>query len=169
MTKKQLPVRKQNRIKDFDYSSVGAYFITMCVKDKKCLLWKAGYKYTEAAPDIELSKYGMAVEQAIKSIPVHYPLVAVDKYVIMPNHIHLILSIHWDSSGSAMRSPTVSNVINQMKGSVTKRIGFSLWQRSFHDHVIRNADDYGEIYSYIDTNPMKWDLDCFYVLREEAT
>ncbi len=141
----------------------------MCVKNNKCLLWRRGYKYTEASPDIKLSRYGMAVEWAIKNIPAHYPLVDVDKYVIMPNHIHLILSIRCGPGGSAMRSPTVSNVINQMKGSVTKSIGFSLWQRSFHDHVIRNANDYDKIYAYIDNNPINWDIDCFYVDLEETS
>jgi REP element-mobilizing transposase RayT len=84
-------------------------------------------------------------------------MVSVDWFVIMPNHIHMILRIHTnnneDTSGRAMRAPTGSTVINQMKGWVTKRIGFSIWQKLFHDHIIRDEADYGRIADYIRNNP----------------
>lgn len=66
-----------------------------------------------------------------------------------------------------MVAPTISTVVQQMKGYVTKAIGFSLWQRSFHDHVVRDKKDYREIWNYIDTNPMKWEEDVFF--PKEAT
>jgi len=85
----------------------------------------------------------------------------VDKYVIMPNHIHLILLIS-DDHGRAMRAPTISTVVNQLKGYVSKQIGYSIWQKLFHDHIIRNNADYLDIWKYIDENPVRWHEDCFY-------
>ncbi|MBQ2705051.1 MAG: transposase, partial [Clostridia bacterium] len=96
-----------------------------------------------------------------------YPCVKIDKYVIMPNHMHLILRI--DNDGRGNPSPTVSNVVGWLKYSITKQInrnhdtaGNIIFQRSFHDHVIRDYDDYLKIWQYIDTNPAKWQDDCFY-------
>lgn len=58
--------------------------------------------------------------------------------------------------------PTISRIIQQFKGAVTKQIGFALWQKSFHDHIIRDEREYEKIYAYIETNPLKWREDCFY-------
>jgi len=69
------------------------------------------------------------------------------------------------NDGRAMRAPTattISTVINQMKGYATKQIGYSIWQKSFHDHIIRNEQDYIRIAEYIDNNPINWEKDCFY-------
>ena len=88
-----------------------------------------------------LSQYGKIVEEAIEKISTIYPAITVDNYVVMPNHIHLLLQIHSDSSGRAMLAPTISKVVQQMKGFVTKQIGKSIWQKLFHDHVIRDEVD----------------------------
>ena len=109
-----------------------------------------------------LSEYGNIVETAIKNIPLKYTSVSVDRYVIMPNHIHLLLQIHIDENVRAMPAPTVSTVIQQMKGYVTKQIGFPVWQKLFYDHIIRNGNDYREIWEYIENNPLKWVEDRFY-------
>ncbi len=79
----------------------------------------------------------------------------------MPNHIHMILIIQ-NESGRAMLVPTISTVIAQMKGYISKRIGNSIWQKSFYDHIIRNEQDYLEIWQYIENNPEKWQQDKFY-------
>lgn len=161
----KLPKRKPNRLIGYDYSRVGAYFITVCVRDRKRLLWTKEYSNINMeSNDFEnaLSTYGKIVNEAIKNIPIHYPMILLDKYSIMPNHIHLILTIQDSCGGRAMRAPTISTVVNQMKGSVTKQIGFSIWQKLFHDHIIRGNRDYEKIWEYIDTNPLKWKLDCFY-------
>ena len=81
----------------------------------------------------------------------------------MPNHIHLLLRIDTDPDGREMSAPTISRVIQQMKGAVTKRIGTSIWQKLFHDHVIRNERDYLKIWEYIEGNPSRRKEDCFYV------
>lgn len=154
----EFPQRKPNRLKDFDYSQNGAYFITICVKDKKKLLGGIA-----AGQDtIELSEYGLAVEQAIQGIAQHYSNAAVEKYIIMPNHIHLIIMLR-EADVRTMTAPTISRIIKHMKEFVTKKTGRSFWQKTFHDHIIRNEREYQEIWEYIHTNPMKWKEDCFFI------
>lgn len=159
----ELLKRKPNRLKGYDYSQNGAYFITICVKNRHEMLWNAvGARIARPQNTEDLSEYGIVIKNAINNISEQYPSVLVDKYVIMPNHIHMILLV--DSSGDRreMRAPTISTVINQMKGYVTKQIGFSLWQKLFHDHIIRNEEEYRKIWEYIDTNPLKWEDDCYF-------
>ena len=155
----KLPTRKTNRLKDYDYSQNGAYYITICTKDKQKMLWEQTVGARIARPP--LTSVGKTVENAISGISIHYPMIEVDKYVVMPNHIHMILLI--DDNGRALRAPTISTVINQMKGYVTKQIGCSIWQKLFHDHIIRNEHDYLRIWQYIDENPVKWVDDEYFV------
>jgi REP element-mobilizing transposase RayT len=170
---KELPARKPNRLKNYDYSQSGYYFITICIKDRRELLWRPSAGTHIARPS--LSDTGEIVKDAIENIPHAYKSVSIDKYVIMPNHVHLILivedacgramrapTISTDACGRAMRAPTISTVINQMKGYVSKRTGYSIWQKLFHDHVIRNEADYMRLWQYIDENPTNWQDDCFY-------
>ena len=163
MENSQLPKRKFTRLKEYDYSSEGVYFITMCVKDKKPLLWDNVGASIARPLDTMLSAYGKIVDDAIRQIPTHYNSVKIDNYVVMPNHIHLLLSIESDIDGRAMLAPTISQVVQQMKGYVSKQIGYSIWQKLFIDHIIRNERDYIEHYTYIDNNPAKWELDKLYV------
>ena len=157
-----LPKRKPNRLSDFDYSMPGAYFITVCTKDRKCILWNSVGASIARPQKPQLSPYGRIVDRAIRNIENHYPAISVDHFVVKPNHVHLLLQIHTDLDGRAMLAPTVSRVVQQMKGIVTKQIGYSIWQKLFHDHVIRNEKDYLKIWEYIDNNPARWEEDCFY-------
>lgn len=157
----ELAKRKPNRLKNYDYSRSGAYFITICTKNRRNLLWEVGADIIRQ-PNPLLSGYGKVVDIAINEINFHYTNLIVDKYVIMPNHIHLIILITLRESGQIISAPTLSTVIGQMKRCVSKQIGFSIWQRSFHDHIIRNELDYQNIWQYIDTNPLSWEKDCFY-------
>ena len=172
------PVRKRNRLQEYDYSQNGAYFVTICTKDKRPVLWEAGVGAIMNRP-LPLSEYGQIVEQGISNIEKIYSGVSVDKYVIMPNHIHMILMFqqypydfqrHADACGESGRliiaPTTLSEVIRQLKSYSTKQIGVSIWQRSFHDHIIRNDEDYGRIWLYIDNNPLNWEKDCFYLPLE---
>lgn len=103
------------------------------------------------------------MEQAILAIPAHYPAVTVDNYVIMPNHIHAILRITTiDEDGRLIAAPTLSTVIGQTKGWVSKQIGHPIWQKSFYDHVIRNEKEYLDTWAYIDENPAKWAEDALF-------
>lgn len=81
----------------------------------------------------------------------------------MPNHIHLLLIIEGSIDGRPLVAPTISRVIKQMKGYVSKQIGYSVWQKSFIDHIIRNEKDYIEHYTYIENNPVKWEMDELYI------
>ena len=87
-----------------------------------------------------------------------YTAVRIDKYRIMPDHIHMILTINTDADGRTQFGPTISRVIKQFKGSITKQIGCSIWQKSFYEHTIRNQQDYEEIWEYIENNPVKYML-----------
>lgn len=150
--------RKQNRLAGYDYSQNGAYFITVCIKDKKCLLGKIVGGDAYIAPEILLSEYGKTVEKYICEIK------GLHKYVIMPNHIHMIIFICNEEGTMRASSPTQSipQLIKSFKTLITKEIGFSVWQRSYYDHIIRDDADYEAIWEYIENNPLKWKEDRFY-------
>ena len=159
----KLPTRKKHRLEKYDYSSVGSYFITICILDRKVMLWDNSVGASIARPqDVPLSSYGKIVDDCIKKISERYEMVSVDYYVIMPDHLHLLLTIHSDKDKRAMlapiehHAPTVGNIVCQFKGSVTKQIGKSIWQKSFYDHVIRSSDDYDKTVEYIYQNPLRW-------------
>ncbi len=156
----ELPNRKTTRLKNYDYSTPGTYFVTICVKDRKQLL--SNIIVGEGLctlPKNELTQIGKIVEQSIKYIDTNYKGVKIDKYVIMPNHIHLIVALD-DSGGCG--NPPLQDVIHRLKLFTTHKFGKVLWQRSYHDHIIRGDEDYRKIWEYIDTNVFKWEQDCFY-------
>ena len=157
------PKRKHPRIKNYDYATIGAYFITVCTSQRRNYFWQSFVGASIARPqnptEIKLSEYGKIVDNAINNIPKIYPNIEIDRYVIMPDHIHLILIIHGDECGRAMLAPTVMRIIQHTKGFITKQIGSSIWQKSFYDHVIRNREDYEEHVKYIYENPIKWEND----------
>ena len=154
--------RKPNRLKNYDYSTSGAYFITICINDRKNLFWCDVGANCVRQSDIQLSSIGNVVKHQIEKWNTTYGNVHVDKYVIMPNHLHLIICISTDGNRRTQFAPTISRMVKQFKGAVTKQIGIKIWQRSFHDHIIRDENDYLKIWQYIDTNPLKWQEDCFY-------
>ena len=160
---KEFPKRKKNRMENYDYSSCGAYFVTICTSKKQKYFWKNVGAIIDRRQDIELSPVGEMVRGAINNISLIYPALLVERYVIMPNHIHLILRICSDEYGRPMVAPTMSRVVKQLKGSVSKQIGKSIWQKSFHDHIIRNPKDYEEHINYILLNPARWYYDELYV------
>ena len=157
------PVRKKNRLTGFDYSSPNAYFITICTRERQKLFWTAVGATNGRPPDLPLSPCGQVVRSAIETIPQHYPAYVLEHYVIMPNHIHLLLRIQADESGRPMVAPTVSTVVAQMKGAVTKQVGINVWQKGFHDHVVRTEADYQDIGTYIDNNPIMWAEDSLFL------
>ncbi len=165
----ELPKRKTIRLHNYDYSQNGVYFVTICTQNRECLLGKIVGDDAHIVPNTVLSEIGMVVQKYINRI------VGIDKYVIMPNHIHLIIFISgyekglmWHENGTMWASsPTttpqsISQLIKSFKTLVTKQIGYSIWQRSFHDHIIRNEQEYQKIWQYIDTNPLKWEDDCYH-------
>lgn len=159
--------RKPIRLTDYDYSQNGVYFVTVCAQNRRCIFWKSGYSCSMAVgadiirPKLPLSHIGKIVDEAINQVSVIYPSVFVDNYVVMPNHVHLLLTFD-NLPGRIISAPTLSTVVGQMKRAASKKAGFSLWQKSFYDHVVRNQQDYGEIWRYITENPISWDLDTLY-------
>ena len=147
--------RKRNRLEDYDYSTPNAYFITVCTADRKNLFWAKWAPVIKEREDIPLSGHGETVRRAILDIPKHYPMIAVDHFVVMPNHVHLLLRI-CTHDGRTVTAPAISTVMNQLKGIVTKMIGHPVWQKGFYDHVVRSDRDYREIWNYIEGNPYKW-------------
>lgn len=163
--------RKPNRLAGYDYSGNGAYFITICTQDRECTL--SDIDVGDGFPVPVLTDYGKISDKYINLITEKYPTVFVDKYVIMPNHIHLLLVVQnpdFTASGTGNPSPTIGNVIGWLKYQVSKQIneihgiaGQHIFQRSYHDHIIRNEKTFQMIWKYIDENPLKWESDCFYV------
>lgn len=163
------------RLKQYDYSQNGAYFITFCTDKRRNILGKilVGDGVLDV-PKIQLSPYGKIAEKYINSINNHYNDILIEKYVIMPNHIHMIISIiskeHcYEQPGttgtSRTPSPTNSTIpmlISTYKRLVNKDIGFNIWQRSYYDHIIRTENEYLEIWQYIENNPYKWEEDDYY-------
>ena len=179
------PVRKDIRLDDYDYSRNGAYFVTICTKNKMCIFWDNNDKYKPISPEhpakskyppvgtaigrpqddkkIHLSEYGRYVKEALNLVNKKHSMVFVDKYVIMPNHIHVIFRINrpidFEIGGRPMAVPTISMVINQMKGYVSRKSGFHVWQGRFYDRVLRNDLEYRGAWQYIENNPANWESD----------
>jgi REP element-mobilizing transposase RayT len=103
------------------------------------------------------------IKIAINNISNNYPSIVIDKYVIMPNHIHMIIFVSNNEDGRTLFAPTISRAIKHMKEYVTKQLGYSIWQKSYYDHIIRDEEDYNKIWKYIDENPQKWIYDCYYI------
>ena len=154
----ELPKRKDIRIPNFNYSTPGAYFITVCTANREKIFWSDRRGDLRSPTNVPLSKIGIIADNEIRKLNTIYDAVRVDKYCIMPDHIHMILSIHTDVDGRPQVAPTISRVMKQFKGSITKQIGRPIWQKSFYDHGIRNRRDYDEIWEYIENNPLKYAL-----------
>jgi len=152
------PSRKRNRLRGHDYSQPGYYFITLCVEDMRCILGNVGANCVR----LNLSDYGKIIENEISLLSSVYDNVRVDKYIIMPNHIHMIIVITASDSRRPQVAPTLSTVVQQFKGSVTKKLKDSIWQRSFHDIIIRTRKQYEFVWRYIDENPIRWQADKYY-------
>ena len=158
----EYPKRKPTRLQGYDYSTNGAYFITICTHNKKLLFGNVGADSISAR----------MVEKTFLETLNSYPNVFCHKYVVMPNHFHAIIEIIRADMESA---PTISKIVQSFKRYSTLEyiklvkqgllppFEKQIWQRSYYDHIIRNQHDYDNIWEYIDTNPLKWENDCFYM------
>ena len=169
--KKELPKRKRLRLQNFDYNTPGAYFVTICTYKRRCTLSRVVGAIHES-PETRLTEYGLIVDNIINNVPKLFK-VSIDSYVIMPNHIHLVIVIIDSDELRAIReSPlrgrsVVSKLVGYIKMNASKEIhnrfgNEVVWQRGFHDHIIRNCHDYEKISKYIYENPINWQNDCFY-------
>ncbi len=162
----ELPKRKPTRLKGYDYSAPGAYFITICTNQRAHLFGEI------VSEQMQLSHLGEIVNQEILKIESHYANIQIDKYVIMPNHIHMIVKISEPEGINPFPTTKydISNVVGKFKAGVTRIVGNAfmhsvkkpIWQSSCNDHIIRGEKDYKKIWEYIDTNVIRWEKDCFY-------
>lgn len=162
----ELPKRNNIRLQNYDYSLNGAYFVTICTKDRKCIFGNVVGEdiiLPKILPHTQLNVYGKIVDKAINEIENRYEHIYVNKYIIMPNHIHMIILINSNENGRMISSPTLSTVIGSMKRWVSKQIGTPIWQKSFYDHVIRTQSDYDFAWEYTENNSLKWKLDKYYI------
>ncbi len=172
----QVHHRRSVRLKDYDYSWAGWYYVTICTDCRACL-------FGEIVNDVMvLNGIGKIVEEEWLKTPTIRAEIEIDQYVIMPNHMHAIVIINetvnqseskpvWTHGRASLpaltRSPrSLSSLVAGFKSAVTKRInierktpGVPIWQGRFYDHVIRNEADLHRIRRYITNNPLQWSLD----------
>lgn len=172
---KNLPQRKQLRLKNYDYSQAGYYFVTICAQDKEPYLGHI------RDGSMELNPCGQIVDQCISKIEEIHRGVRIDCKTIMPNHIHIIIYIVGVADPATRNITELSmqekskmllpKIIQQFKTATINRIkqigGLQgkqpfQWQRGYYEHVIRNEKAYQNMYEYIETNPLKWELDEYY-------
>ncbi len=169
-----MPHRKRVRLIDYDYSTPGAYFVTICTENKKNLFWNGDIDITEfhwnvvgancvRPQKLPLSDIGKIIISELEVWHNTYENISIHSYVVMPNHLHIILTITGTVDGRPQVAPTVSRMVKQFKGAVTKRIGKPIWQKSFFDHIIRDQYDYDIRSKYIEENPIRWQCDRYYV------
>jgi len=161
-----LPQRKSPRLKDYDYSQEGAYFVTICVQDHLSLFGNV------AENVMILSNAGMMLGKFWTDLPNKFDDVHIDLWVVMPNHFHGIVIInrypqnHQQTSiPQAMqwfKTITTNAYIRGIKSDNWQRFNKRLWQHSYHDHIIRNEPDLNRIREYVLTNPARWKADTFY-------
>ena len=148
--------RNNMRLPYYDYSQYGCYFVTICTKNRNCLLSNI------INGKVQLSEIGVMIEETLKNLLNDYPQSEFSNYVIMPNHLHFI----WFNQDNVL----LSDLVRKLKGITAKKyremmnnqIYESLWQRSFYEHIIRNEEDFLRIWEYIENNPFQWELDRFY-------
>ncbi len=156
--------RKRNRLKEFDYSQTGYYFITICTDNM------INFFGNVINSDVKLNRYGNIVKNRLTLLQKNYPYVTLDEFVIMPNHVHVILVIDRSSVGTTrelslpIKTKSLSGLVGVFKTTSSKEIhnnGLSefKWQRSFYDRVIRNEKELFQIKKYIIQNPLKWEIE----------
>jgi len=185
---KELRTRKNIRLKNYDYSQNGAYFVTICTYNREPLLGRIVGADDPVRPfAFEESETGRIVSDCWNKINAFYENIRTDKFVVMPNHIHGIIFIdnmdvfigntdkkrrglsdgeYRENTGGQSRPP-LQKIIQGYK-SVTTRMCFQMgcqkiWQRSYYDHIIRNESEYQKIWEYITANPLNWKYDIYFV------
>ena len=176
-----LKKRKNTRLQNFDYSQAGAYFVTICTENRKRLCGRDNVNGTHfvgaihespvATFNASLSEYGKIADSIIRQLHERFGI-DICGYVIMPNHVHLLIFIDNNDLRAIRESPLqgrsrLSKIVGYFKMNVSKHIhslGYDkeIWQRSFYDHIIRNEEDYLHHLQYINENPIKWENDEYF-------
>ena len=154
--------RKHIRLKQYDYAEEGVYFITFCTKNRAPLLSQIVGRGDLPPPQGALTDIGKIVAEIIENTEKVYANITVDNYVIMPNHVHVLIRISEGNGGVRAPRPTVMQIVKALKGIITRQLGFSIWQTGFYDHIIRDDEDYQIRFRYIEENPARWPQDEYY-------
>ncbi len=156
--------RKSIRLKEYDYSQAGAYFVTVCTKHREILFGDI------QGDGVRLNPLGLAVKECWERLPQHYSFLELDAFTVMPNHIHGIVMITGNSNVGAGFKPAptgkrhaLGEIVRALKTFSARRIndlrgtiGTPVWQRNYYEHIIRNEIDLSETREYIQNNPLKW-------------
>ena len=171
--------RRSIRLQGYDYSQVGMYFVTVCTEERESLFGEV------VKGEMVENEYGKAARTCWEEIPHHFQRAELDVFVVMPNHMHGILIIAdktrtphasvgaqhaaplpWRASRPSVSPGSLGAIVRSFKSATTNRIndlrgtpGLPLWQRNYHEHVIRNEEDLRRVREYIQTNPLRWELD----------
>ncbi len=150
------------RLKDYDYSRAGAYFVTVCTRERECLFGEI------VAGEMQMNGIGQIVQDAWNGLPHHYPHIELDAFIVMPNHVHGIVVIT-DHGGAGLPRPykkrkiTLGQIVAYFKYKATKQINewrdtpaLPVWQRNYYEHVIRGKDELNRTREYIAHNPARW-------------
>jgi putative transposase len=169
--------RQSTRLKGYDYAQAGAYFVTICIHQREC-------RFGEVVDsNMRLNDLGRTVQTILIELPSHYQGVALDSFVVMPNHVHGIIVLNpvearfiapndvvrckgedqGAHQGAMNLAPTVGEIVRGFKARCTHVInknrqtpGAPVWQRNYYEHVIRNEADYTRIAEYVADNPRRW-------------
>jgi REP element-mobilizing transposase RayT len=184
----QLHHRRSIRLRDYDYSYEGAYYITICAVGRRCLFGQVSPTESELFSDVDsstviLNNFGLVTRQCWEAIPAHFADIELDAFVIMPNHLHGIVVLPSDPHepvGARHASPlsgpanppdrisrtTIGTIVGSFKSAASKRINElrgtkaeAVWQRNYYERIIRDEKELDSIREYIYYNPMKWASD----------
>ena len=181
--------RESIRLKDYDYSKEGMYFITICTQNRECLFGDIVDKPVGAnlcvrpdldiQPDVDmiLNKAGLMIEKWIKELPNKYINIKCNEYIIMPNHFHCIIEIFYNNEGEHIGSPlheiikwfktmTTNEYIRMVKNNELPNFEKRIWQRNYYENIIRNEEIHQKVVDYIKINPLKWQDDKYYVKKQ---
>ena len=187
---KALPKRTHARLKCYDYATPGVYFITICARDRKCVFSKIVTDENEQVAN-DYTEFGKIAERNLLALEQRFTNLGIDKYVIMPNHIHALFVLtdcDSEAAGASPRPtigaspcptigaspcPTISDIVCAFKSLTAKECRkisptAKLFQTSFYDHIVRTELDYADVVRYIENNPLAWQLDELYEKQGEV-
>ena len=167
MSTESVPFRKRVRAEGFDYAQPGWYFVTICTQDRQCLLGSI------SSGVVDLSPAGRMVYDELQHLPERFISVGLDAFVVMPNHVHGIIILKPDDNGrspvslsdvvSAYKRITTNTYVRKVRGDGWPPFPGRLWQRSFHDRIVRSDRHVDRLRDYIEANPFLWTKDTYYV------
>ncbi len=160
------PWRKRLRLKGYDYTERGLYFVTVCTGGKRCILGEIRDGRMLPSP------LGRIVQEEWARMEERSPRVHIHAFALMPNHVHGIIAIgreEGDADLEGQPRPSLSRIVGAFKGASARRMniacgtpGRTVWQRGFHDHIIRSERALNRIHDYIEDNPFRWSEDRYF-------